>query len=355
VSSRAADPLASRLPVTVITGFLGSGKTTLLGRLLRHPGMNRAAVIINELGDVGLDHELVAASSEQTTLLSNGCLCCTLRTDLQETLRELFVKRRAGEVIDFDRVFVETTGLADPVPVLHTLLTDGFLGAQYRLNGVVTLVDAVNGMGQLDTMPEAVKQAAVADRIVITKTDLADAASVERLRRRLEKMNPFAGLITAVNGELDPAQLADIGPREISAPSQDLERWLSKSAAALRESGQGGALRKPMGMAGAVHDAAIHAFCLEFDEPFTWDTLNSALQVLAALRGPDLLRMKGIVHVAGEPGPVVIQGAQHLFHPPVTLAPRASVDPRSRIVFIVRNIPRETIAALFSAVGALVP
>ena len=187
-ASASVDPLASRLPVTVITGFLGSGKTTLLRRLLRHPGMDRAAVIINEFGDVALDHELVEASSEQMTLLSNGCLCCTLRTDLQETLRELFIKRRAGEVIDFDRVFVETTGLADPIPVLHTLQTDGLLGAQYRLNGIVTLIDAVNSMGQLDTMPEAVKQAAVADRMVITKTDIADNETIARLQDRLRAM-----------------------------------------------------------------------------------------------------------------------------------------------------------------------
>jgi G3E family GTPase len=347
------DPFVSRLPVTVITGFLGSGKTTLLGRLLRHPGMDRAAVIINEFGDVPLDHELVAASSEQMTLLSNGCLCCTLRTDLQETLRELFVKRRAGEVIDFDRVFVETTGLADPIPVLHTLQTDALLGAQYRLNGVVTLVDAVNAMTQLDTMPEAVKQAAVADRIVITKTDLAERAGVERLRARLGKLNPFAAVTTAVNGELDPLLLADIGPRSAAAPAQDLDRWLSTSAAALREAGQGGALQRPIGPAGGAHDAAIRSFCLWFDRPFTWEALNSVLQVLATLRGPDLLRMKGIVHVAGEPGPVVIQGAQHLFHPPVTLEPRRDIDPRSRIVFIVRDIPRATIEALFVAVNAL--
>ena len=329
------DPLASRLPVTVITGFLGSGKTTLLRRLLRHPGMNRAAVIINEFGDVALDHELVEASSEQTTLLGNGCLCCTLRTDLQETLRDLFVKRRAGEVIDFDRVFVETTGLADPIPVLHTLQTDGLLGAQYRLDGVVTLVDAVNGMGQLDTQPEAVKQAAVADRLVITKTDIADGAAVERLKMRLAGLNPFARIATAVDGELDPAWLANIGPRSVAASSQDLERWL------------------PMAAASGAHDASIHSFCLWFDAPFTWDGLHAALTALTALRGPDLLRMKGIVHVAGESGPVVIQGAQHVFHPPVTLEPGRDTDPRSRIVFIVRGIPRESIEALFAAVGAL--
>src|SRR2546421_4686454 len=202
------DSLAGKIPVTLITGFLGSGKTTLLGRLLRHPGMNRAAVVINEYGEVPLDHELVASSSEQMTLLSNGCLCCTLRTDLQETLRELFVKRRAGEVIDFDRVFVETTGLADPVPVLHTLQTDGLLGAQYRLNGVVTVVDAVNGMGQLDTQPEAVKQAAVADRIVVSKTDIADKRAADELIDRLKRMNGYAKVATAVNGEVDPAWLA---------------------------------------------------------------------------------------------------------------------------------------------------
>jgi G3E family GTPase len=352
-TAKAADPLASRLPVTIITGFLGSGKTTLLGRLLRHPGMNRAAVIVNEFGDVGLDHELIAASSEQTTLLGNGCLCCTMRTDLQETLRELFVKRRGGEVIDFDRVFVETTGLADPIPVLHTLQTDGLLGAQYRLDGVVTLLDAVNGMAQLDTMPEAVKQAAVADRIVITKTDLADRAGTDRLRSRLERMNPFATFSTAVNGEIDPQILTGIGLASASAPSHDLERWLSTSAAALREAGLGGVLRHPgTGMAGA-HDAAIHSFCLWFDKPFTWEGLNAVLHVLAALRGPDLLRMKGIVHVAGEAGPVVIQGAQHLFHPPLTLEPRGPVEARSRIVFIVRGIPRESIEALFASVGAL--
>jgi G3E family GTPase len=343
-AATAADPLASRLPVTVITGFLGSGKTTLLARLLRHPGMNRAAVVINELGEVALDHELVAASSERMALLSNGCLCCTLRTDLQETLRELFVKRRAGEVIDFDRVFVETTGLADPVPVLHTLQTDGLLGAQYRLDGVVTLVDAVNGAGQLDTQPEAVKQAAVADRLVITKTDLVAPEQAEEVKARLASLNRYATITTAVNGEIDPALLTGIAPGSTRASPADLERWLSVRAGE-------GTLRQPIGPL-ARHAAAIDSFCLTFDKPFTWDALNSVLQVLATLRGPDLLRMKGIVHVEDEAAPVVIQGAQHLFHPPVRLA-TGSADPRSRIVFIVRSIPRASIERLFAAVSGL--
>jgi len=352
-ASAVVDPLASRIPITVVTGFLGSGKTTLLRRLLRHPGMNRAAVIINEFGDVAIDHELVAASSEQMTLLSNGCLCCTLRTDLQETLRELFIKRRAGEVIDFDRVFIETSGLADPIPVLHTLQTDGLLGAQYRLNGVVTLVDAVNGTGQLDGMPEAVKQAAVADRLVITKTDIAERNTIDRLQRRLQAMNRFATIMTAVDGELDPALLADIGPQRVTARSEELGRWLNATAPESRRAEAAGFLRRQNTPRAGAHDNAIDSFCLWFDKPFTWEELNAVLQALTSLRGPDLLRVKGIVHVAGERGPVVLQGAQHVFHPPVTLERGQDTDPRSRIVFIVRNIARESVEALFAAVGAL--
>ena len=340
MTGAAADPFASRLPVTLITGFLGSGKTTLLARLLRHPGMNRAAVVINEFGETGIDHELVASSSENTTLLSNGCLCCTVRTDLQETLRELFIRRRAGEVIDFDRVFIEASGLADPVPVLHTLQTDGLLGAQYRLDGVVTLVDAVNGMGQLDTMPEAVKQAAVADRIILSKTDLADGAAVALLEERLKGFNSFASCLKAIQGEVDPEALVNLGPANARVlPSQ----WLGTG---------GGEQYLGKRLAGA-HDASIRSFCLWFDKPFSWQVLNAALQALTALRGPDLLRVKGLVNVEGEVGPVVLQGAQHIFHPPVTLEGWRSEDRRSRIVFIVRNIARDSVEALFAAASAL--
>ena len=343
------DSLAGKLPVTLITGFLGSGKTTLLKRLLRDPGMKRAAVIINEFGEVGIDHELIASSSEQMTLLSNGCLCCTVRTDLQETLRELFIKRRAGEVIDFDRVFVETTGLADPVPVLHTLQTDAMLGAQYRLDCVVTLVDAVNGLQNLGDTPEAAKQAAVADRIVITKSDIAERGAVAALEARLERMNPYAARSVAINGEVEVAFLRDVGPGSTRATPQDLERWLAPS-------GEGrpaeGAYLGERVRAGA-HDASIGSFCLWFEQPFTWDTFSAAAQVLTSLRGPDLLRVKGLVNVSGERGPVVVQGAQHVFHPPVTLDAWTSEDRRSRIVFVTRNLSRESVEALFAAVGTL--
>ena len=337
------DPFLGRIPIILITGFLGSGKTTLLGKLLRHPGMDRAAVIINELGDIAIDHQLVAASSEQMTLLGNGCLCCSVRTDLQETLRELFIKRRAGEVIDFDRVFVETTGLADPVPVLHSFQSDGLLGAQYRLDGVVTVVDAVNGMGQLDSMPEAVKQAAVADRIVLSKTDLAALEVTTELNSRLKTLNPYVSITRAIQGEIDPALLVNLGPGSAKALPAELNRWLGDGDTYLGKKLKGN------------HDAAIRAFSLRFDQPFTWDSLNAALQTLTMLRGPDLLRVKGIVNVAGESGPVILQAAQHVIHPPVTLESWRDADRSTRIVFITRNITRESVESLFAAVGSLSP
>jgi G3E family GTPase len=343
------DPLAGKLPVTLITGYLGSGKTTLIRRLLRDPAMSRAAVIINEFGEVGIDHELVQASSEQTALLSNGCLCCAVRTDLQETLRDLFVRRRAGEVIDFDRVFVEASGLADPVPVLHTLRTDGLLGAQYRLDSVVTLVDAVNGMAQLETAPEAPRQVAVADRIVITKSDLANPEAVAVLEDRLEGINPYAARVRAVNGELDVAFLRDVSPRSVRASPPEIERWLGIPDGTA--GGQGGYLGERARR--GAHDASIRSFCLWFEQPFTWDAFTAAVQLLTSLRGPDLLRVKGLVNVEGERGPVVVQGAQHLFHPPVTLESWPGADRRSRIVFITRRLEREAVAQLFGSVSAL--
>src|SRR5215213_6755352 len=209
--SLSRDPLAGRLPVSIITGFLGSGKTTLINKLLKRPEMNRVAVIVNELGEQSIDHDLVEVSSEQMMLLNNGCLCCVLRVDLQQTLREMFVKRRIGEIIDFERVVIETTGLADPAPVMHTLMTDTMLQAQYRLDCVVTLVDAVNGIGQIDTMQEPLKQAALADRLVITKSDLSNEEAIAKLEARLRELNPQAPIKRAVNGEIDLAFLIDVG------------------------------------------------------------------------------------------------------------------------------------------------
>jgi G3E family GTPase len=341
------DPLATKLPVTIITGFLGSGKTTLISRLLMHPDMNRVAVVINEIGEVGIDNDLVRMSSENVTLLANGCLCCTVRTDLQETLRELFGQRRAGEIADFDRVVVETTGLADPAPVVQTLVSDTMLAALYRLDGVVTLVDAVNGISNIENTPEAQKQIALADRVIITKSDLVSEAQLALSRERIAAVNVRADTVLAVMGDIDPALLTGLGLSSARAGLSTLS-FLGEGAT---PSGAGDAYlgaRLP-----ARHDAGIRTLSLRFDKPFSWEAFSAAMDMLATLRGPDLLRVKGIVNVGGKP--VVVQGVQHIFHPPLHLDRWPSEDRDTRIVFISRKLDEAMIRGLFSAVGALVP
>jgi G3E family GTPase len=351
---------AAKIPVSVITGFLGSGKTTLLGKLLRHPGMNRVAVIINEFGEQSIDHDLVQTSSEQMMVLDNGCLCCRVRGDLQETLVDLWMKRRNGETIDFNRVVIETTGLADPAPVIHTMITDTSVCNTYALDAVITLVDAVNGSEQLDTLEEPVKQAAVADRLVLTKTDLASPADVDALEARLRQLNPHAPIVRSVMGDLDPVFLIDVGVRNAKATEAAIERWLGANAFLPVEGAGAGAARPLLGAAArtlgprpaAHHSTGVDSFCLYYDHPFSWKTFSVAMEVLTSLRGPDLLRVKGLVDIEGERGPVVVQGVQHLFHPPVTLDAWPSADHRTRLVFITRNIPRSLIENLLGAILA---
>ena len=337
------DPLAGRIPVSVITGFLGSGKTTLINRLLTRPDMNRVAVIVNEFGEQSIDHDLVQVASEQMMLLDNGCLCCVLRGDLQETLRELFVKRRNGEIIDFDRVVIETTGLADPAPVMQTLMTDTMLQAQYRLDCVVTLVDAVNGIAQLETMSEPVKQAALADRLVLTKSDLADEQTVARLEARLKELNPQAPIRRAINGEIDLAFMIGVGLSNARSKLADVERWMGTDAHDEHDGHEHT----------HHHDTNIRTFCVRYDKPFSWATFTQCMEVLTAMRGPDMLRVKGLVNVEGRQGPLVVQGVQHLFHPPIELAEWPSADRSTRIVFITRAIERDVVENLFSAITSI--
>jgi G3E family GTPase len=334
------DPIAGRIPVSIVTGFLGSGKSTLINKLLKRPDMNRVAVIVNEFGEQSIDHDLIQVSSEQMMLLNNGCLCCVLRGDLQETLRDLFVKRRTGEIIDFDRVIVETTGLADPAPVMQTLMSDTMLQGQYRLDAVVTLVDAVNGAGQLDTMQEPVKQAALADRIVLTKSDLADETAVSALEARLRELNPNAPMKHAVNGEIDLPFLVNVGLANARSRLEDVERWMGAEV-----HDEHGHVHR--------HDASVTSFSLRYDKPFTWSAFSQCMEVLTALRGPDLLRVKGLVNVEGHEGPLVVQGVQHLFHPPIELADWPSADRATRLVFITKGIPRTTVESLFSAITSI--
>lgn len=332
-------------PVLVLTGFLGSGKTTLLNRLLRHPALGDAAVLVNEFGEVGIDHQLVETVDESTVLLSSGCLCCTIRDDLKQAVLEIHDKRARGIVPPFDRVIVETTGLADPAPVLATFMNDVSLRHHYRLATVVATVDAVNGRAHLDRQEESVKQAAVADRLVLTKTDIADPAAAEALRRRLAQINPSAEILVAGHGavEVEPLLRADV--YDPAAKGREVLRWIAAEAA------------RPAawhGHASNRHDANIHSFCLVHDEPVDWTAFGIWLTLLLHTHGGEVLRVKGLLNVAGADTPVVINGVQHVVHPPVHLDAWPDADRRSRVVFIVRGLERARIAeslAVFNRLG----
>jgi G3E family GTPase len=330
---------ADRPPVSVITGFLGSGKTTLLNRLLRDPGMARAAVIVNEFGEVALDHLLVATPNENTVLLANGCLCCTIRGDLVGTLADLLARRGAGGVPAFDRVLVETTGLADPVPVLRTLASDETIAPRLRAGAVITLVDGVNGESRLDDCPEAVKQAAVADCLLVSKTDLAEPAALAKLRRRLARINPGAQVHEVLHGAIAPGLLFETALLEPASRREAVERWLNEDAYTIA-----GPARRAV-----RHTDGIHAFAVRHDDPVTGAGLTAWLNLMATLKGARLLRVKGIVNVAGSP--VVVHVVQSVIHEPVTLDAWPSADRGTRIVFITRGMERSEIEATLPALG----
>lgn len=330
------DKSAERLPVSLITGFLGSGKTTLLNRLLRHPGMADSAVVVNEFGEVGLDHLLVEALDGEVAVLASGCVCCTMRSDLEETLRGLLVRRDRGEVPPFRRVLVESTGLADPAPIAQLLLNNPLVSHFLRLDAIVATVDAVHGARQLDEHPEAVKQAAMADRLLLTKTDIADPATADSLRQRLAQLNPGAPIYAPVHGEIAPDLLFGAGLFDPER-SPDVQRWLREDAYA------------PPHVHVHGHDAAIAAFCLTFDGPLDWLAVQDWLAGLRRERGEALLRVKGVLNLQGEAAPVAIHGVHHVFHPPVLLAGWPDADRRSRIVFITRGVGRPEIEAAMPA------
>jgi G3E family GTPase len=339
----ASEP-SSLIPVTLLTGFLGSGKTTVLNHVLKQPEMAATAVIVNEFGEIALDHLLVERSSEDVVLLNSGCLCCTVRGDIVDTLTNLFVDRVKAKIPYFNRAAIETTGLADPAPILHTLMTDPIVAARYMLDGVVTTVDAVNGAATLDRQSEAVKQAAVADRLLLTKTDLAAAAARVEIEARLKRLNPSAPIVPVTQGAVDPAALFNIGFYDPTTKSADVRRWLREEAFETEHAHEHEHLDVNR------HDDRIRAFCIIRERPISWAALSAWLDGLATARAEDLLRLKAIVALSDRPDqPVVLHGVQHLFHPPVLLPEWPSADKRTRMVFITRDLPRETIESALAA------
>jgi G3E family GTPase len=351
------------IPVAILTGFLGAGKTTLLNFLLKDPFLGDAAVIINEFGDVGIDHLLVERADENVIEMASGCLCCTIRGDLIDTIHDLLARRGRGEIKAFNRIVIETTGLADPAPVLHAVMSEPGLLAACRLEGVITVVDAFNGLATLDAHPEAVKQVAVADRIVLTKVDLLTGREGEDMLfaiiGRLRKLNPAARLLTTHRNEATAERLFTMGLFDPRTKTADVQGWLAAEAYETGE--KRGRRQHRHGHAHdhghhhhhddvSRHDAHIRSFSFSDDRPISPQGLELFMELLKSYHGANMLRMKGIVKVSDDPTrPVVLHGVQHVFHPPVRLPAWPDGDERTRLVFIVKDIEKPMIEGLFRA------
>lgn len=336
------------IPVNIITGFLGSGKTTLLQSLLGSPQFADTAVLINEFGEVGLDHHLLEEIDEETVLLQSGCICCTIRGDLKDAIRDLYSKRERGVIPPFRRLVIETTGLADPAPILSTITSEPVIRHHFRLGNVIATVDAVNGLLHMDRQPESLKQAAIADRLVLTKVDIAEDQQRQAVITRLRRFNPTAPIVEADHGAADPSLLLAHDVHDEGHKLEEVQRWL-----ALEEGDHDHDHHDhhdhPHGQTVNRHDDRIHAFALTFDAPMDWTAFGIWLTMLLQSHGEDVLRVKGILNVIDVDTPVVVHGVQHIVHPPTHLKYWPSEDRRSRIVFIVRDIGKAEIERSLTA------
>ena len=354
------------IPVTLLTGFLGSGKSTLLTQILTEPGFGDTAVVVNEFGEVGLDGFLVEHADDQIVEMTSGCLCCTIRGDIRETLLALYGRRDKGEIRAFRRLIVESTGLADPAPVIHTLMSDPALERRYMLGGIVATIDAINGADTLDAHVECVKQVAVADRLVITKTDLVEefdvCRGVTQLIAKLRTLNPSAPILERHGLEFDLGRLFDTSLYDPETKTIDVRKWLNVEAeqdgshhhdhAHHRHDNSHYPGQDPHDV--TRHGTDIRSFVLTFDDPLPAEAFCNALEALTRTQGANLLRLKGVVDTVERSGhPLVIHGVQHVFHDPIYLEAWPDADERTRLVFVTCHIERDTLEIYFETwIGA---
>ena len=329
----------NQIPVTVITGFLGSGKTTLLSSILKKKEMQKTAVIINEFGEIGLDHALIEHTDENIVELQSGCICCTIQGDLNKTLIDLFDKMMNGKVSSFNRVLIETTGLANPVPIIHTLMSSIELIRIYSLDGVITVVDSINGEKTLDLHEESLKQLALAEKIILSKTDIVDKDEIKSLVYRIKEINPVSQIIFSKFGNIPLEEIFGLGAYDPYKKSADVKNWLAAEKYKDKKHHHHHDVNR--------HNENIRAFSMMSENPVNMIAFSFFRDMITAALGANLLRMKGIVNIAGEERPAVIHGVQHIFHPVQWLETWPDNDRRTKLVFITQNIKKEQIEDFF--------
>ena len=329
----------NQIPVTVITGFLGSGKTTLLSSILKKKEMQKTAVIINEFGEIGLDHALIEHTDENIVELQSGCICCTIQGDLNKTIIDLFEKMMNGKVSSFNRILIETTGLANPVPIIHTLMSSIELIRIYSLDGVITVVDSINGEKTLDLHEESLKQLALAEKIILSKTDIVDKDEIKSLVYRIKEINPVSQIIFSKFGNIPLEKIFGLGAYDPYKKSADVKNWLAAEKYKDKKHHHHHDVNR--------HNENIRAFSMMSENPVNMIAFSFFRDMITAALGANLLRMKGIVNIAGEERPAVIHGVQHIFHPVQWLETWPDNDRRTKLVFITQNIKKEQIEDFF--------